>query len=84
MNGGKKITRVIKTYRYTAIKLGEDFQVREKKDFLSLAPLSEKQKSQKAADMGFTFVAPGRCVEEKRYAVPLEAFIEIATEITEV
>lgn len=80
----KKITRVIKTYRYTAVKLGEDFQLQEKKDFLSLAPLSEKQKSQKAADMGFTFVAPSMSVEEKRYTMPLETFIEAATEIAEV
>lgn len=80
----KKITRVIKTYRYTAVKLGKDFQLREKRDFLSLSPLSEKQKSNRAADMGFTFVAPGVSIEEKRYTVPLEAFIEAATEITEV
>lgn len=80
----KKITRVIKTYRYTAVKLGEDFQVQEKKDFLSLAPLSEKQKRQKAADMGFTFVTLGVSAEEKRYTMPVETFIEGATEIAEV
>lgn len=78
---GKKITRVIKTYRYTAVKLGEDFQLQEKKDFLSIAPLSEKQKRQKAADMGFTFVAPEISIEEKRYSLPLELFIKAATEI---
>lgn len=83
MSGGK-ITRAIKTYRYTAVKLGEDFQLQEKKDFLSLTPLSEGQKSNKAADMGFTFVAPGVSIEKKRYAMPLEAFIEAATEATEV
>lgn len=80
----KKITRVVKTYRYTAVKLGEDFQLQEKKDFFSLAPLSETQKSNKAADMGFTFVAPGVSIEKKRYIVPLEAFIQAATKITEV
>lgn len=80
----KKITRVIKTYRYTAVKLGKDFQLQEKRDFLSLYPLSEKQKSNRAADIGFTFVTPGVIVEEKRYTVPLETFIEVATEITEV
>lgn len=79
-----KITRVIKMYRYTAVKLGEGFQLQEKKDFLSLAPLSEKQKSRKADDMGFTFIAPGVSIEKKRYTMPLEALIEGATEITEV
>lgn len=80
----KKITRVIKTYHYTAVKMGEGLQLQETREFLSLSPLSEKQKRQRVADMGFTFIDPGVRVEEKRYAMLLEAFIESATEITEV